>query len=197
MQNIKKVITVLLLISSVNIQANDIKNRFFISFLAGYSKLKVTNNKDFSKYTMDSKALDNDGFVSDICFGYRYDKNIFFTTNIQQTQLDKVSIENYYISANYRYDDIKYNPSIGFLIGYSQLRWGQTPIKETISSDLKLGGTLYGLQAGASKKLKDNLFLVAKYQFIYLDHDLKIDYGIATIDHKYQNNLSIGIKYEF
>ncbi|VAY87986.1 hypothetical protein MNB_ARC-1_1258 [hydrothermal vent metagenome] len=142
----------------------------------------------------------NTGVGFDIGVGYRYNKNIFSTLNIQQIPLPIGSIGNYYVSTNYIYSDTKYRPYIGMTIGYSTLTFDKSPFANTISvgqEELILNNLLYGIQLGLTKNIYDKMSLFAQYQYLTLNHILDINDGIAQTNYKSQQNLSLGIRYEF
>jgi opacity protein-like surface antigen len=182
-------------VKTIDDSKTDIPSNYFTIFSIGYSKLSIDNS--VGSGVLENGALDDNNFIYDIGLGYKYNSDIFTTVNIARTTLDKLKLTNYYLSANYNLKIVGYSSYVGALVGYSGAKWTSSPIKDTLSSDLKLDSLLYGVQAGISKPLKDNLKLFAQYQFMILDHSLNVNNGVSKIKHKFQNNLIVGVKYEF
>jgi outer membrane protein W len=170
------------------------KSKFFAMASVGQSNLSVDNSVDSN--ILSSDALDDAGSTYDIGLGYKYSKKMFTTANISKTSLATADVTNYYLSANYTFNK-SFNPYIGALIGYSQLKWDKSPVTGTTQEDLTSTGLVYGTQFGASKKIDKDLSVFAQYQIMVLDHKLDVNDGAASVKHTSQNNLTAGVKYEF
>jgi opacity protein-like surface antigen len=165
-------------------------NNYFVMLGLGISKI----DPKVSSSALTTKNLDNNGFLFDIGFGYRYTDKYFTTINLQKSFFEQIDINNYYLTANYRFTHQNHNPYIGVILGYSELIWTKDPIDKVSSRDTKSGKASMGLQGGVDYKLKDRLSIFGQYQFIYNGHKTYINDD--SLIHKFQNNLTLGIKYD-
>jgi opacity protein-like surface antigen len=170
--------------------------RFFIQVAGGATVMDI-DSSFASNATFTNGALDNDGAVVEVGIGYKYSENIFATFAAQRTMLDIADIDNFYASINYQFTDVVAKPYIGALLGYSQLKWSESPHVIVANEDLTSDGLIYGLQAGFEQELRENWSLFIKYQFIKYDHLMDIRSNASTIEHNYEQNILTGVRYEF
>jgi len=172
------------------------KDNLFIHSGIGGSSLDIDSTlSQNSSFT--NGALDKSGKVFEIGVGYKHSKNIFSTLTFQRNNLNIADIDNVYASVNYKFPSQSLNYFTGLLVGYSQLKWSETPHQITINQDLKSTSFMYGLQLGIEKELRDNLSIIMKYQFIKHDHLLDVLNNSSTIEHDSEQNIIFGLQYLF
>ena len=170
-----------------------------VSFLGALGLSQIGVDSSVSDAELSSSALDNSGLFYTLGLGRIYkinNKNIFATVNLLKTSLDTLEITNFFLSGNYIFDNKRYRPYLGVLLGYSTLKWGNSPVLNTISSNLTANSLLYGFQAGVSKKVKENLSIFLQHQLMFLNASLDVN-NEESIKYKSQNNFLVGVKYEF
>ena len=172
------------------------ENDFFVFASGGASffqvDTKLRQGKNFTNGTRDNEAG-----AFEVGVGYKIQENIFTELAFQQSILDNADVQTIYMSMNYAFEVDMLNPYIGALIGYSQLEWDPTPYTAGIAKDLTSDSSIYGVQAGASYPIMEDLSLAAKYQYIVYDHILEITKNTGGIEHKDAQQVFGGLKYEF
>lgn len=177
------------------VEKEDIKKGFIsvsggASFLAIDSSLE--NGTDFN-----SGTLDTTGGLVEVNAGYRFNREVFSTIAYQASFLDIATIHNFYASINYQFDNDRFNPYIGALLGSSTLNWSEDPYLVLIDKDLTSESLMYGVQAGFKNELKEDLYLATRLQFIKYNHELDIRNNRSNVIHNSAINLSVGVQYEF
>ena len=170
------------------------RDKLFLVLTTGYSKIEISTT--LNSGALSSGALDDSGLNFDIGLGYRYNSDIFTTANISRTILDIVDFTNFYLTINRQYNDKPYKPYIGAIVGYSEIVYTHDLLKTTTSKSSKGGRFFSGIQAGITKKLKDKTNLIVQYQLLKYDHKSNINSN-DNLQHKWQNNLMIGVRYDF
>ena len=111
--------------------------------------------------------------------------------------MDIIEFTDFYTSINGQYTKSSYKPYIGTIVGYSEIVYVYDLIKDTTSKKSKGGNFFVGVQAGINKKLKEKLNLVMQYQLLKYDHKSNINRNNDNLKHKWQNNLMMGVRYDF
>ncbi len=166
---------------------------FFVQFGAGLSK--IYPKTDLPKRFLEDK-LDDTGIALDIAVGVE-SKSFFATANYGYMTYDNIKMDNLYGTINYKFNNNDISPYIGLMAGQGNFKWDKTPLANSRDEKLSTESSVSGLQIGANKLLTKNLYLNLNLQHIRYDYTTNINDGEFYIEHKTQNNLTIGVKYVF
>lgn|GEM_PF-4426997 len=169
------------------------KPDYFVQFSGGLSKVDVKT--DIEKRLL-KKDLDDTGAALDIAVGAQI-KNFFATVNYGFMAYDNINMKNIYTTINYKFDNKSVSPYIGLLVGYGSLKWLESPLTISRNEKLSSNSNMVGLQIGINTKLTEKWHFNINYQYIKYDYTMDINDAQYYIDHKTQNNFTIGIKYIF
>jgi opacity protein-like surface antigen len=168
------------------------KAKYFI--YGGIGTTSATIDNGIASTTLTNDATDKSGMVYAFGVGYNYNTNIFTTLEYQQNSFEQVDISNLLVSANYRFNDVAFQPYVGAILGYSNLEWSKAPIATTITKDEKASTVGVGLQLGLDKRLDEKFSIFGQYQYINLGHETKINTEI--LKHDSVSNFIMGVKYD-
>jgi opacity protein-like surface antigen len=189
---------------SANDSANDIEEsgvldkNFFVFIGGGISYADVSFYSVTSPAFANMKGLNKQAENIELGIGYKFNDRFFSTLSFKRSMFDIANIDNIYTSFNYQMSDILFKPYIGILFGYSSLNWEKDP--DTVNSNKSLVSNkfMYGFTLGGEYKLASDWSVYMKYQ--YIKHDHKIDIytpGYKNIEHKYEQDIIVGLKYVF
>ncbi len=167
--------------------------RYFLQFGGGLSKIDAKTNLD-ERFLADKLA--DTGIAFDIAVGVE-SKNFFATINYGHITYDNIKMTNTYGTVNYKFTNNDISPYIGLLVGQGDFKWDETPLANSRDEKLYSSSTVKGLQIGANKSMSKQLYLNLNFQYIRYDYATNINDGEFYIEHKTQNNLTIGVKYVF
>jgi len=176
--------------------AVDFNKKLFIHTAIGGSSLDIDSNLAANN-TFIPGALDKSGRSFEVGLGYKHSDKIFSTLTFQRNQLDIADIDNIYGSVNYQFSPNNFNIFVGGLAGYSRLKWSEPPSTVNFNQDLKSGSFMYGLQFGVEKEINQKVSILLKYQFIKHDHRMEILNNTSDIEHRSENNILLGLRYNF
>jgi len=173
---------------------DDISNNIFIDGAIGVGIVDIENRAD--KDNLQEDALDTDGINLKIAIGYRWNKRFFSDIGIDRLDLGLADIENIYLSINYRFIDINFQPYLGIMLGGSRLRWQSSPLLNYTDKQIDSSKqTLYGMRVGAEQNIQKDINMFVSYRFFEINHRTTIEE--ETIKHKHINSLLIGVRYDF
>ena len=171
---------------------------FFIGLSVGGSKLNMSEDKVTGDIDLDVD-LKNSGLNYGLEGGYYFHKNIFMTLNYQRTDLSDLYINDLYTTLNYQFDDLSIvAPYLGLLAGYSLMNWDTYPV-DSITEDPKGSSFMAGFQVGGDIDIAFgiSLYIVYKYWITNFTTDVETQDAKTVIEHKDEQNLNLGIKYNF
>ena len=174
------------------------KSNYFSTASFGTTDVDIDHTINDSNDLRDG-TLNGKGISFDYGIGYNK-KNFFFTANFARSILEVVDMTNFYLSANYKIGTYSYQPYIGAIFGYSELVYVNYPRLGTITDNEtvnKSGKLMTGLQLGVDKKILKDLSLVLQFQYLDYGHFTSATNVEEKIFHYSQNNLSLGVKYDF
>jgi hypothetical protein len=165
------------------------KKDLFVYLSQGLSTIAT----DFDSLSRDI-SLEDDGINIDLGLGYRSSEIVFSTLSYQRAIFDEVNIDNLYVSLNYQFRETPLNPYVGAIIGFSRLIWSKYPVSGTLVNDDESTTLLGGLQLGIEYSFSD-WSIFGEYQILKNEHYTNVlGYNLRISD---QNNLNIGVRYEF
>lgn len=177
-------------------QIEIIEDKMFYAYIMGGTSFSSIKDKN-ELVTFNNGALDDQGSIIDIGFGYNLSDDIFLEFSYQRETFDKNDINNFYASANYIYIKNLYRPYLGVLAGYSKLKWNSNPSMILYSFENTSESFLFGLQTGIEFPISEAVSVMAKYQFMKYEHVLDVRDIKSAISNDCTNNFLGGIKYEF
>lgn len=168
---------------------------YFIDATLGLSQTPI--QRDDKAGTLDIKNLDTRGYNVTLACGYNYTNTIAFTTTYQRVMQEDIHIDNIYLGAEYSL--LKTNnfaPYLGAALGYSRVTWDNSPINNTLRSDMKSGSYLIGVTIGTTYTITKDFSLIANYQLQLLNHSvaLTLDADKSELNHKAAHNLNLGVR---
>lgn len=171
---------------------------FYIGLAAGYSLIDVTKN-DISASVPLNFELKDSGINYGAEMGYYFNNNIFISMNYQKTDLEDVSSENIFATLNYQFDEINsFSPYIGAVAGYNTITWENSPI-DSATGNGSGSSLLGGLQVGSDVSLYGGVSLYLFYRYLMMENITNIETatGKTRIEYSGEQNLNMGIKYNF
>jgi opacity protein-like surface antigen len=172
--------------------------KFFIGFTAGKTKFSVTEDsisEDLPLYFQ----LEDSSINYGVEFGYYFTKNIFATLNYQFSDMKHISFNHAFSTLNYQLDGIySISPYIGLVGGYGIMSWKSSPI-DMVSTTETTASFIGGIQVGTEIAINDELSTYIFYRYIKTDYasDVSLDADTKKIGYNTDQNLNIGIKYNF
>ena len=162
-----------------------------INSTLSYSKNNIVGSVDIT-------AIDTKKIGMGLEIGYKYNKNYFTTLNYQELNFVDTSFVDYFITMNYQFNNIRYKPFIGAIVGRSNMKWDKYPIVATIIDD-KVSDTFAGLQAGVEHPINKKVSFMITYQHLEIDHITYLNTPSAKskIINDNLKNLLLGIRYLF
>lgn len=183
----------LLLLSFSSAEDNKVKD--YSMYVSGGS------NKSDIKYLFSKNQyynnLDDKGSVFETGVEYKITPNIFSTLSYQRTAMDEINKDNYFLSVNYQLNDVFLLPYVGVLGGYSDLNDDKYPASVPSGNNLDSSSFLLGLQLGVEHPIDKKFSIFSKYQALKTDHKMDILYDSSIIKNNSNQNIQIGIRYEF
>lgn len=167
-------------------------------FMSGGASFSDLSYKKELNSRFDSGVFDTNSLMLEIGAGYNLSENLFTTIAYQALFFDKKQMNNLYSSINYKFGDEELlNMFVGALFGVSWLTWDSDPHLVLIDKSLTSTSFIYGAQAGISKEIKDNISIIAKYQFVKYEHILDVRNDRSSIQHNFGQNILTGVQYAF
>ncbi|MDB2562081.1 SPOR domain-containing protein [Sulfurimonas sp.] len=172
--------------------------RFFLGMSMGISKFDVSQEDQGGVIALDYHPKDGAityGFEA----GYYFNNNVFATANYQHTSLDNLYFDNVFASLNYQFTDMELaSPYIGILGGYNIMTWSNSPVSSVVTqgnSSSFFTGFQFGNDMPLTKKISAYIF----YRYMMIDNVTNITIAPATkkIYHSNEQNINIGMKYNF
>jgi len=170
----------------------------YIALAAGYSLMGVTKD-DISGNVILNYELKDSGINYGAEIGYYFNNNIFISIDYQKTDLEEVSLNNAFTTLNYQFDEIySFSPYIGAIAGYSTITWEKEPI-DFATGKTSASSILGGLQVGSDISLYGGVSLSIFYRYLMMNNITNIETGTgkSKIEHNSEQNLNVGIKYNF
>lgn len=178
------------------------KNKYsknaFVGFTAGISKLSFKENNINGDVPLNFELKDS-GVNYGIEAGYGFSKNIFMTINYQRTDLENIAFNHAFSSLNYKWNEFKLMaPYFGVLAGYSSMTWKNSPIDATTSTPCA-SSFISGAQVGSEIPIYYDFTMVIFYRYFMMDYttNIKTRSGEKEITHNGEQNLNMGIRYNF
>lgn len=175
----------------------EMKHKYFIDGNIGLAKVTVDSSVNDTHFLSD--ALDDTGLILDVGIGYRITPNWFIEASAQHTSLDYLSITNWYGSVNYQFTGSDLNPYVGFVAGYSDLKWDTAPLDNSNSAteDKNANEYFVGGQIGLEYKVSERVSVNTLYQYLSNNEEIVTYVNGQELKHKDQNNFIIGVRYAF
>jgi hypothetical protein len=183
---------------NITIVEEDSNKSYFVFLNAGMSSFGVDSELE-PNHSFNSGALDDSSTSFELGFGYNINKDVFATMSFQKSMLDIADISNLELSINYQFSNLAINakPFVGFLIGKSTLKWSKEPHVVKFDKDLTSKSPVYGIQAGIKKRLVKDWYIVGMYKLMFYNHEMDIRNQKSIIEHNSEQNLFLGVQYEF
>ena len=170
----------------------------YIALAAGYSLMGVTKDDISGNVTLNYELKDS-GINYGAEIGYYFNNNIFISIDYQKTDLKDVSLNNAFTTLNYQFDEMySFSPYIGAIAGYSTITWEKEPI-DFATGKTSASSILGGLQVGSDISLYGGVSLSIFYRYLMMNNITNIETGTgkSKIEHNSEQNLNVGIKYNF
>ena len=193
----KEIVKKILPEETISVQSKKDKG-FYIGLAAGLSMIDVQQSGSEPVIL----KLEDSGINYSPEMGYYFNNNVFISINYQNTDLEDVSLSSAFATLNYQLDEIySISPYIGAIVGYSTRTWEKNPVTTILSEIDTTSSLLGGLQVGSEISLYDGLSLYLYYRYLIMD-TTTIIYDITPgekkiIEHGNEQNLNMGIKYNF
>ena len=169
--------------------------KHFIGMNLGMTTLKATqNNLTADKMILKNKP-DTSGTSITLEAGEILSKNRFRTISYSYIKHDEVVFQNYLLSYNYRYNKNIYAGVVGG-VSFIDITKSLVSGKRLYSSGKKMA---YGVQIGYERKIKNNITLVAQYQFLKTGHNTALSSvtNNAELIRDNHSNITFGIRMPF
>ncbi len=180
------------------IPQNKKEKSFYIGLSGGISMLNITKNDTGGSVPL-SFELEDSGINYGLEIGYYINNSFFISLNYQKTDLQDVSLSNAFASLNYQLEGpYAFLPYIGLLAGYSGRTWEESPLA-SVRATSTVSSLLGGLQIGSDISIYESLSLYLYYRYLYMDTTTNIytPTGESEIKYSSEQNLNMGIKYNF
>jgi len=190
---VKVLLLTAILLTSINAKQPVLsknKQNMFVGVSAGYNNL----NSD----EVTSINLNSSGYNYIVELGYITSVYTEITLNYQKILNDDLSLDNYYITGNYKFlNETNFTPYLGFSVGYSELSWKKTPVNSN-KNDFLSSSYIGGFNFGVMYKINNDLSLTISYQLQYMnDHKTSINTStqVNELTHDLSNSFNIGARY--
>jgi hypothetical protein len=170
----------------------------FIGFTVGMTQFEVTEDsisQDLPLYFQ----LEDSSINYGVEFGHYFSKNIFATLNYQFSDMKHISFNHAFSTLNYQFDGIySISPYIGLVGGYGIMSWKSSPI-DMVSTTETTASFVGGIQLGTEISINDEISMYIFYRYLKFDYasDVKIDNDEKHIGYNSDQNVNIGILYNF
>ena len=174
------------------------ENLFFIGSIIGVNALTI-NTENKSGTVNINTPLDESGYSINFHVGAKFDENYRVILNYDYLSFDDVTLENYYLSANYQWNRFL-NPYIGASSGVSFLNWETDPLTNSTTKDTESAASWFiGLQTGFEYKYNESYSFISQLLYQEYFHKTKITNGTNEIEIKHDRvfQLGVGLRYGF
>ncbi len=178
--------------------AEEMKYKFFLDGSIGIGATDVNSYISNDPHFL-SDSLDDSGLVLDVGIGYRFTPNWFVELSAQRTTLEYLNIDNFYGSINYQLSGSEFKPFVGFIAGYSNLKWDTAPLDNSNPSteDENADGYFIGGSIGLEYEVSERVSVIAQYQYLSNQEEIITYINGEVMEHKNQQNFTVGVRYAF
>lgn len=174
------------------------KKNLFVGFTAGVSKLSLNENNVNGDVPLNF-ALKDSAINYGAEGGYNFTKNIFMSINYQRTDAEDMAFNDLFSTINYKFNGLEFiSPYMGIVAGYGNMTWKNSPIDATTSAN-SASSFLVGAQLGSEIPIYNDISMVIFYRYLMMDYktSIKTTTGEKEITHSAEQNINLGIKYNF
>lgn len=149
----------------------------------------------------------NSGISYNVNGGYVFKSNFAFEIGYLRFDATDLLFDNLYGAINYRFNDYKlgvnndYVAYIGFIAGYSSLKWFHSPIPPPPDEDSSHNNStsyLFGTKTGLIYNMFDTFSMFVGYQCLFLGHTTNLtdtDGRTSKLEHNTIHTLQLGIEF--
>ncbi len=149
----------------------------------------------------------NSGISYNVNGGYVFKSNFAFEVGYLRFDASDLLFDNVYSAVSYRFNDYRlgtdndYVAYIGFMAGYSSLKWFHSPIPPPPDEDSSHNNStsyLFGTKTGLIYNMFDSFSMFVGYQCLFMSHTTNLtdtDGKKSKLEHNTLHTLQLGVEF--